>query len=72
VYQTPSGYTTATGPAAQRSRQPALFTRTLPGPASPSALTLRLAAVERGLGAVVGAAVFAVGALVQAEEDVVR
>src|SRR5215470_18405864 len=38
VYQTASGYTTTHGPSSQRSRQPALLTRTLPGPASFSSL----------------------------------
>ena len=42
VYQTFSGYTTATGPPAQRSRHPALLTRTLPTPARPAALTCAL------------------------------
>ena len=32
-----------TGPSAQRSKQPALLTRTFPGPERPSCLTLLLA-----------------------------
>ena len=42
VYHVPSGYTTATGAPAQRSRQPALFTRTWPTPARPAAFTRAL------------------------------